>query len=96
MKKIIIAICGSSIFLMSFILIIIISSFMILNLFGVKLTKEKILDNAEYATAYQNALNKYLKDGYVPLQRLLYFYLEVEHNHLLNIYLKMVIFLFRR
>ena len=87
MKKIIIAICGSSIFLISFILIIIISSFMILNLFGVKLTKEKILDNAEYATAYQNALNKYLKDGYVPLQRLLYFYLEDDSYSLETLYL---------
>lgn len=49
---------------------------MIFDFFGTKLTKEKVQNNAEYADAYISAVNKYLKDGYVPLQRLLYFHLE--------------------
>ncbi len=49
---------------------------MLLDFFGAKLTKDKIQNNAEYATNYIKVVNKYIKDGYVPLQRLLYFYLE--------------------
>ena len=49
---------------------------MIFDFFGSKLTKEKVQDNAEYADAYLSAVNNHLKDGYVPLQRLLYFHLE--------------------
>lgn len=41
-----------------------------------KTHERKIQDNVEYADAYTNAVNIYLKDGYVPLQRLLYFHLE--------------------
>lgn len=49
---------------------------MIFDFFGAKLTKEKVQDNAEYADAYISTLNNNLTNGYVPLQRLLYFHLE--------------------
>lgn len=49
---------------------------MIFNFFGGKLYKEKIENNLEYASAYIKSSNKYLKNGYVPLQRILYFYDE--------------------
>lgn len=57
-------------------IIILICVLMLLDFFGAKITEEKVQANEEYADAYTIALNKYLKNGYVPLQRILYFYLE--------------------
>lgn len=57
-------------------LVILTGILMIFNFFGGKLYKEKIEDNSDYAEAYINSSNKYLRNGYVPLQRILYFYLE--------------------
>ncbi len=34
------------------------------------------MNNADYASSYLETVNKHLKNGYVPLQRILYFYLE--------------------
>lgn len=48
----------------------------VISFVGAKLTEEKVQANAEYSDAYINTLNKYLKNGYVPLQRILYFHLE--------------------
>lgn len=67
---------GSTILSVAFAMVILICVLMIFDFFGTKLTKEKVQHNEEYADAYKTALNTYLKDGYVPLQRLLYFYLE--------------------
>ena len=67
---------GSSILSIAFAMIILICVLMIFDFFGTKITKEKVQANAEYADAYTQTVNKYLKDGYVPLQRLLYFHLE--------------------
>lgn len=76
-KNILLKVIGaSSILSISFSMVILICVLMIFDFFGTKLTKEKIQNNVEYADAYINTVNKYLKDGYVPLQRLLYFYLE--------------------
>lgn len=76
-KNIILAIIGgSSILTIAFCMVILICVLMIFDFFGAKLTKEKVQNNAEYADAYTSAANKYLKDGYVPLQRILYFHLE--------------------
>ncbi|MBR1376682.1 MAG: M23 family metallopeptidase [Bacilli bacterium] len=49
---------------------------MVFDFFGNDITKEKVIDNANYAVEYKKVLNKRLSDGYVPLQRILYFYLE--------------------
>ena len=67
---------GSTILTIACAMVILICVLMIFDFFGTKLTKEKVQHNEEYSDAYTNALNKYLKDGYVPLQRLLYFHLE--------------------
>lgn len=69
-------ICGSSILSIVFAMVILICVLMIFDFFGTKITKEKVQNNAEFADAYKSAVNKYLMDGYVPLQRLLYFHLE--------------------
>ncbi|MDO4962782.1 MAG: M23 family metallopeptidase [bacterium] len=49
---------------------------MLFNFFGAKITVSTIDDNAEYADEYKSALNNNIKDGYVSLARILYFYLE--------------------
>ena len=67
---------SSSILTIASIMVILICILMIFDFFGAELTKEKISNNAEYADLYKQASNKYIKNGYVPLQRLLYFYLE--------------------
>ena len=67
---------GSTILSIAFAMVILICVLMIFDFFGTKLTKEKVQNNAEFADAYTQAVNKHLKDGYVPLQRLLYFHLE--------------------
>ena len=76
-KKITFKIIGSSYILMTVsIMVVLICVLIIFNFFGAKLTKDKVDNNEEYADAYIDVANKYLKDGYVPLQRILYFYLE--------------------
>lgn len=76
-KNILLKIVGGSLFLfIIFAMVILICVLMIFDFFGTKLTKEKIQNNANYVDAYTVAVNKYLIDGYVPLQRLLYFHLE--------------------
>lgn len=69
-------VCGSSVFIVIIFVILLICVLMIFDFFGTSLTKDKIQDNVEYADAYIAASNKYLKNGYVPLQRILYFHLE--------------------
>ena len=69
-------ISGSSILTIASIMVILICVLMIFDFFGANLTKEKISNNADYASAYKQASNKFLRNGYVPLQRILYFYLE--------------------
>lgn len=76
-KNLLLKIIGSSsILTIAFVMVILICVLMIFDFFGAKLTKEKVQDNAEYADAYISTLNSNLINGYVPLQRLLYFHLE--------------------
>ena len=75
---------GSTILSVAFAMVILICVLMIFDFFGTKLTKEKVQHNEEYADAYKTALNTYLKDGYVPLQRLLYFYLTLDILYTMN------------
>lgn len=76
-SNLILKIIGSSTVLtISFVMVIIICVLMILDFFGTNLTKEKVQNNSEFASAYKQSVNQNLKNGYVPLQRILYFYLE--------------------
>lgn len=76
-KNLLLKIIGSSsILTIAFVMVILICVLMIFDFFGAKLTKEKVQDNVEYADAYISTLNSNLINGYVPLQRLLYFHLE--------------------
>ena len=77
-NKIIAIIGGSTTIMIAVAMVILIAVLMIFDFFGSNLTKEKIENNLEYGDAYLNAVNENIKDGYVPLQRILYFYLEDE------------------
>lgn len=58
-------------------LILLIPIFMIMDFFGANITDGYIENNSEYAEQYKSVLNKNLKanNGYVSLERILYFYL---------------------
>ena len=79
---------GSSIGMVTMALIIIIPCLMILDFFGANITDDYVENNMDYADQYRETLNKALKNGYgyVPLNRLLYFYLENDKLSFYDIY----------
>ena len=79
---------GSSVGMVTMALIIIIPCLMILDFFGANITDDYVENNMDYADQYRETLNKALKNGYgyVPLNRLLYFYLEDDKLSFYDIY----------
>lgn len=79
---------GSSIGMVVMALIIIIPCLMILDFFGANITDNYVENNMDYADMYKETINKALKNGYgyVPLNRVLYFYLEDDKLSFYNIY----------
>lgn len=76
-KNILLVIIGSSsILIITFFMVILICVLMLFDFFGGGITKEKVESNAEFADSYLSSVNSYLKDGYVPIQRILYFHKE--------------------
>lgn len=78
---------SSSLITTFFFAIIIIGVLMILNFFGIKITVSTVENNYLYADSYLNSLNLYIKDGYVPLSRIIYFYLADESKTIEDLYL---------
>ena len=80
---------GSSIGMVTMALIIIIPCLMILDFFGANITDDYVENNMDYADQYRETSNKALKNGYgyVPLNRLLYFYLEDDKLSFYDIYI---------
>lgn len=70
-------------------LIILIPILMVLDFFGANITDNYVENNKDYADMYKETLNKALKNGYgyVPLNRILYFYLEDEKLSFYDIYI---------
>ena len=70
-------------------IILIVPILMILDFFGINITDNYVENNMDYADLYKEALNKalILNKGYVPLNRILYFYLENEDLSFYEIYL---------
>ena len=79
---------GSSIGMVTMALIIIIPCLMILDFFGANITDDYVENNMDYADMYKETVNKAFKNGYgyVPLNRILYFYLEDEKLNFYDIY----------
>ena len=79
---------SSTILTVATLMIILIPALMILSFFGVDLTSGVTINNMEYAEQYRTALNKNLKNGYVSLDRILYFYLEYPYITVDQLYMK--------
>lgn len=77
-KRIVQIILSSSTLTIACLIIILVPVLMIMDFFGANITDDYVENNAEYATEYKRVLNQNLKNGngYVPLNRILYFYLE--------------------
>ena len=69
-------------------LVILIPILMVLDFFGANITDNYVENNMDYADRYKEAVNMALKNnkGYVPLTRLLYFYLEDDKLSFYQIY----------
>ena len=69
-------------------LVIIIPVLMVLDFFGANITDNYVENNMDYADMYKETINKAIKGGYgyVPLNRILYFYLEDDKLPLIDIY----------
>ena len=76
-KKIVNIILSSSTLTIASLIVILIPVLMIMDFFGANITDDYVENNAEYADEYKRVLNINLKsgNGYVPLTRILYFYL---------------------
>lgn len=69
-------------------LVILIPILMVLDFFGANITDNYVENNMDYADQYRETLNKAIKAGYgyVPLNRILYFYLEDDKLSFYDIY----------
>lgn len=80
MKKILALLLSSTTGLIIIAIIILVPILMIMDFFGANITDGYVEDNMEYADQYKSVVNKNFKknNGYVSLERILYFYLEDE------------------
>lgn len=87
-SKVLKIVMGSSVGMVVMSLIIIIPVLMVLDFFGANITDNYVENNMDYADMYKETLNSAIKSGYgyVPLNRILYFYLEDEKLTFLEIY----------
>lgn len=75
-KKLMKILLGSSTGLVIIGMIILIPVLMIMDFFGANITDGYVENNMEYADKYLQTLNNNINNGYVSLERILYFYLE--------------------
>lgn len=70
-------------------MIVLIPVLMVLDFFGANITDDYVENNMDYADMYKETLNKAIKSGYgyVPLNRILYFYLEDDKLSFYDIYI---------
>lgn len=87
-KGILTATIGSAVGIIAMIVVVIVALLMMLDFFGTYETDNYIENNMYYSDAYKLVLNVALKDnkGYIPLTRILYFYLEDDSLSFYEIY----------
>lgn len=80
---------GSSAGMIGMFMLILIPVLMVLDFFGANITDNYVENNMDYADTYKETVNKALKNGYgyVPLNRILYFYLEDDKLSFYDIYI---------
>lgn len=88
MRKVLIPIISVVMGILLLVSIIMIPCMMIMNFFGISVTDGYVENNMEYSQMYKNTLNRNIKtgNGYVSLERLLYFYIEDEELSFNEIY----------
>ena len=88
-NKILKIILGSSTGLIIITLIMLIPILMLLDFFGANITDNYVENNIDYADKYKETVNMAFKNnkGYVPLTRILYFYLEDDKLSFYQIYI---------
>ena len=87
-KKMLKIVLGSSTGIIVLALVILIPVLMVLDFFGANITDNYVENNMDYADRYKEAVNIAMKNkkGYVPLTRILYFFLEDENQSFYQIY----------
>lgn len=87
-SKVLKVVLGSSTGLIVVSMVILIPVLMVLDFFGANITDNYVENNMDYADRYKEAINMALKNkkGYVPLNRILYFYLEDDSLSFYQIY----------
>ena len=75
MKKIVVIILSITFPLILLIGVVLISCLLVLDFFGTNTTDGYVVDNMPYASDYRQVLNSNIQNGYVSLERILYFYL---------------------
>jgi len=74
-KKIILIVIGIIAGLVVLGITLIVPILMLFDFFGANVTDDYVEDNMQYADQYHAVLNNNITNGYVPLKRILYFYL---------------------
>lgn len=75
MKKIIIILSSALFPIIAFGIAIIVACLICLDFFGINSIDGYVKDNMIYANDYKKVLNENIEKGYIPLERILYFYL---------------------
>lgn len=89
MKKIVAIISSSTFLFIGIGIIILVACLMALDFFGTNSTDGYVADNMAYAEDYEIVLNENItinQNGYVPLERILYFYLATDNLSFSKIY----------
>lgn len=87
MKKVIAIISVIFIPLIVVFIVILVACLLVLNFFGTDSTDGYVVDNMIYASDYREVLNQNIDKGYIPLERLLYFYLANQDLSYSKIYI---------
>lgn len=86
MKKIIAIISSATIPILAIFLVILVAVLVVLDFFGTNSTDGYVVDNMAYADDYKKVLNENIDNGYVSLERILYFYLARDGQTFSKIY----------
>lgn len=86
MKKFIMIISSASIPLLAIFFVILVAVLLVLDFFGTNTTDGYVVDNMAYTDDYKKVLNENIDNGYVSLERILYFYLARDGQTFSKIY----------
>ena len=86
MKKITVIFSSAFLLVIAFGIAIIVSCLICLDFFGTNTIDSYVEDNMAYADNYKKVLNKNIENGYIPLERILYFYLAKDNLSFSEIY----------